>query len=92
MTLTEPEAFEGDFWTVNHGRATIGPFSKFPREAEGGDDAVPALAAAFCFFNRRASRSASCSGVGVNVAADITQPTVRKGEAVGDCVGTNLKL
>jgi hypothetical protein len=50
-------------WAANQGRGTICPFSLFTRDLGGAE---VALVAAFSFSKRRASRTASCSGVGVN--------------------------
>jgi hypothetical protein len=51
-------------WIANQGRGTIRPFSLFTRDLGGVE---VAFVAAFSLSKRRASRSASCSGVGVNV-------------------------
>jgi hypothetical protein len=69
-------------WTANQGRSTIRPFSLLTREPRGVEDATGpgASVAAFSFFKRRVSRSASCSGEGENVPGmrDIAQHTYEK--------------
>lgn len=87
MILTRLEAFGGlGPWTANQGRVTIWPVSLFTRALGVVADvaSVLALVAAFCLFDRRASRSASCPCVGVNVPGSEDISYSKQGSGVVD--------